>query len=389
MRAPTRLLIALVIGGFIILAAMAYVLIFVPGPTRQGPVTVRIVTALPAEPWVSDAAKRYNASKPTIEGAPVTVEVVPMDGVSALARWSRNDWDRVPTAWLAETRDWVGQANAVVSERIGRDVFLPGGEYRDQPVALSPEVWAIFESRYNVLNARYGQDGDVDWQDMHDAATSRNWTALGGQAEWGRFKLVIPHPKRDPAGLAAMVAAAGAYYNKPSVSTDDLKNPQFQNWLRETLDSVVDFSPFGVENMLLFGYSNGDAGQVIESYLLVNMEGLQRRWKEPLAIVYPDPITWFDFPFAIYMGPETPAIEKNAALDFKRFLLSEAEQQATLRHGLRPANPDVSTNVEGSLLARWRSMGFRDDVPSSSRMRPASRSGLTELLNWFVKTYEQ
>ncbi|GIW05208.1 MAG: hypothetical protein KatS3mg060_0013 [Dehalococcoidia bacterium] len=388
MRAPTRLLLALLVGALLIAGAMA-VVFFVNRPAQTGPVTVRVVTALPAEPWVSEAARRYNATRPTIDGAPVTVEIVPMDGVSALNRWSKGDWDRVPTAWLAETRDWVGQANVAVSERIGRDVFLPGGEYRDQPVALSPEVWAIFESRYRVLNARYGSDGTVDWRDIHDAATSRNWAALGGQPEWGRFKLVIPHPKRDPAGLAAMVAAAGAYYGKASVSTDDLKNPQFQTWLRETLDSVVDFSPFGVENMLLFGYSNGDAGQVIESYLLTNMEGLQRRWKEPLVILYPDPITWFDFPFAIYMGPETPASEKNAALDFKRYLLSVDQQQNALRYGLRPANPDVSTNVEGSLIARWSAMGFREQVPSASRMRPASRSGLTELLNWFVRTYEQ
>lgn len=386
MRNPTRLLFALILGGLLIVGALAYVLILAPGKSSQGPITVRVITALPAEPWVSDAAKRYNASKPTIDGAPVTIEVVPVDGVTALSRWSRGDWDRVPTVWLAETRDWVNQANSAVSERLGRDVFLPGGEYRDQPVALSPTVWAVFESRYKVLQAKYG---NVDWKDIHDAAISPGWASLGGQADWGRFKLVIPHPKRDPAGLAAMVSAAGAYYNRPSVSTDDLKNPQFQNWLRETLDSVVDFSPFGVENMLLFGYSNGDAGQVVESYLLVNMEGLQRRWKEPLVIIYPDPITWFDFPFAIYMGPETPVAEKNAALGFKHYLLDEPEQQATLRFGLRPANPDVSTQVDGSLLARWRSMGFRDDVPSASRMRPASRSGLTELLNWFVKTYEQ
>ncbi|MCS6801280.1 MAG: substrate-binding domain-containing protein [Chloroflexota bacterium] len=388
MRAPTRLLLALLAGATLIAGAMAVV--FISNRAGQpSPVTVRIITALPAEPWVSDAARRYNATRPTIEGAPVTIDVIPMDGVSALNRWSRGDWDRVPTAWLAETRDWVGQANVAVAERLGRDVFLPGGEYRDQPVALSPQVWAIFESRYRVLNARYGADGAVDWRDIHDAALSRNWAALGGQPEWGRFKLVIPHPKRDPAGLAAMVAAAGAYYGKASVSTEDLKNPQFQTWLRETLDSVVDFSPFGVENMLLFGYSNGDAGQVIEAYLLTNMEGLQRRWKEPLVIQYPDPITWFDFPFAIYMGPETPAAEKNAALDFKRYLLSVEQQQNALRYGLRPANPDVPMNVEGSLIARWSAMGFREQVPSASRMRPASRSGVVELLNWFVRTYEQ
>ncbi len=393
MRAPTRLLLVLVAGVVLIAGAIVWRQA-APGGSLAKPrdVTVRIVSALPAEPWVTAAAKTYNAQGHAVDGAKVTVEVVPMDGITALNRWSKNDFDQIPTVWLAETRDWVNQANSLVAESRGQDIFLAGGEYRDQPVALSPEVWAIFKSRYDALKEHYAKDlsgKDLSWQQIHDAAISPSWVTLGGQQEWGRFKLVIPHPKRDPAGLAAMVGAAGAYYDRAGVSTDDLTNPGFQKWLRELLDSVVDFSPFGVENMLLFGYSNGDAGQIIESYLLVNMEGLQKRWKEPLVILYPDPITWFDFPYAIYMGKETTALEKNAALDFKQYLLSAEVQKTTLKFGLRPASPDVPAQGEGSLIARWAGMGFKEDVPSASRMRPAPRSGLASLSEWFTGRYER
>jgi len=389
-RAPTRLLLVLLLGGALIAGAIVWRQVGSGGKPRA--VTVRIVSALPAEPWVSAAAKSYNAQSHSVDGARVTVEVIPMDGVSALNRWSKNDFDTIPTVWLAETRDWVNQANNLVVESRGQDIFLAGGEYRDQPVALSPEVWAIFKSRYDVLKAHYHRElagKDLSWQQVHDAASAADWVALGGRPEWGRFKLVIPHPKRDPAGLSAMVGAGGAYYGRASVTTEDLNNPQFLKWLQELLDSVVDFSPFGVENMLLFGYSNGDAGQIVESHLLVNMEGLQRRWKEPLVILYPDPITWFDFPYAIYMGKETTALEKNAALDFKRYLLGEEQQRATLKFGLRPASPNVPPKGEGSLIARWAEMGFKEDVPSASRMRPAPRSGLNNLATWFQKRYEQ
>jgi hypothetical protein len=393
MRAQTRLFIVLALGAVMILGAVAWTQLQ-PGGFLAAPRTtsVRIVSALPAEPWVTAAAKKYNDERHVVDGARVTVEVIPMDGITALNRWTKQGFDTIPTVWLAETRDWVSQANSLVADSRGQDIFLAGGEYRDQPVALSPEVWAIFKSRYDVLNARYAQrpnGRDLGWQELHDAATRSGWVELGGKPEWGRFKLVIPHPKRDPAGLAAMVGAAGAYYDRPSVATEDLTNAKFQTWLRELLDSVVDFSPFGVENMLLFGYSNGDAGQIIESYLLVNMEGLERRWKEPLVIIYPDPITWFDFPYAIYMGKETSALEKNAALDFKRYLLDEPQQRSTLKFGLRPANPNVPAQGEGSLIARWSEMGFKEEVPSKSRMRTAPRSGLAALTSWFEKRYEQ
>ena len=33
--------------------------------------------------------------------------------------------------------------------------------------------------------------------------------------------------------------------------------------------------------------------------------------------------------------------------------------------------------------------GVRADIPSTARMRPASRSGLEALTTWYVKTYEE
>ena len=280
----------------------------------------------------------------------------------------------------------MDQANVDTLKLVGRDVFLSGGQYRAQPVVLSPIVWGIWDDAYKALQTHFGSD-DISWDQLHEAAVTGEWADLDGSAEWGNFKLVMAHPKRDPAGLTAMVGAAGEYFDDATVDTDQLKDPAFQAWLADLLDTVVDFSPFGVENMLLFGRSNGDAGQIVESYLLVNMEGLQGRWNEPLHIVYPDPIAWFDFPYAVYMGPETSAVEKAAALDFKRFLLSTSQQRTALDFGLRPANPSVSS--AGGLFERYSDLGVEGRISSASRMRQASRSGLDALTQWYVETYEE
>jgi len=139
--------------------------------------------------------------------------------------------------------------------------------------------------------------------------------------------------------------------------------------------------------MLLFGRSNGDAGQIVESYLLTNMEGLEDRWDQPLVIVYPDPIAWFDFPYAIYMGQETTAEEKQAALGFKDYLLTTDQQAAALDFGLRPACAECSSS--GGLISRWQAFGVMEIIPSASRMRPASRSGMEALTRWYVEQYEE
>lgn len=388
---PTRLIIVVVVLGFV--AGIVYMVANRPAEPAKptGPIRVSVASAIAAEPWVSAAAKEFSGKEYDLNGTrqKVFVEVYPLDGVTALNKWANGEFQTPPTAWVAESRDWVNQANAVAADYYKQDIFLAGGQYRDQSVAMSPEVWAIFKSRASVLERKYGRP--LDWEMAHSAATSKGWAELGGDSSWGRFKLVIPHPKRDPAGLAAMVSAAGAYYKKPAVSAEELSNPQFLKWLKELLDTVVDFQPYGAENMVLYGPSAGDAGQVLENYLLLNAEAIEKRWGDGLVVVYPDPVAWYDFPFAIYMGKEkeTTAAEKDAAVLFKQFLLSEAQQTATLKFGLRPASPDVSVDHPDSLIKRYASFGFKERVPASSKMRQASRSGLVGLGTWFVDNYEK
>jgi hypothetical protein len=138
-----------------------------------------------------------------------------------------------------------------------------------------------------------------------------------------------------------------------------------------------------VEDLALFGYSMGDGGQLLESDLLVNMEGIQTRWVDPLVIEYPQYLTWFDFPFTVWMGPETSALEKNAALEFQKYLLSPEQQQQALVRGLRPANLQVPLDGADSLFVRWQDQGAMTQLPRFTRMHDPDREVLLALLRWF------
>lgn len=372
---------------------------------RPEEVTIRVLTALPVEPWVRSAAERYNAAGKTVDGSRVRVEIVALDGLTALGRWDRNDYgalpadvrletlseaeqaalDNFPTAWIPDSRYLVELANAAYKERLGRDVFLTDGEYRARPIAISLFTWGVYESRGKVLEEHFGT---VDWKTIHDAAVAKGgWPELGGDPSWGYFKLVVPNPSKNVGGLAAMIAMAGEYYDRTDISVDDITNPDFQAWLKETMGAVTDISggsAYTAEDFALFGYSVGDGGQLLESDLLQNMQGIVTRWEDPLRIYYPDYVTWFDFPFTVWVGPETSAIEKNAALDFQRYLLSDAEQQAALAYGLRPANPNVPVDAtEDSLFVHWQDRGVEPVVPRTSAMRNPDRDVLLTLLRWF------
>ncbi|MGD8466534.1 MAG: hypothetical protein PVI09_21990, partial [Anaerolineae bacterium] len=179
--------------------------------------------------------------------------------------------------------------------------------------------------------------------------------------------------------------AAGEYYGKTNISVEDVTDPEFQTWLEEILSSMSDLSggTYTASDLALFGYTTGDAGLLLESDLLVNMQGLQTRWAEPMRIVYPEYVTWFDFPFTVWMGPETTALEKNAALEFQQYLLSEDVQQQALAYGLRPANPAVPVTGSGSLFDQWAEQGVLGVVPRTTAMRYPDRDVLQTLLRWF------
>jgi hypothetical protein len=372
---------------------------------RPDAVAVRVLTALPVEPWVRSAAETFNSTDPVVDGVPVQVEIVAMDGLAALGRWDRNDFGALPadvrpedlseaeqaaledfpTVWIPDSRYLVELANASYKERLGRDVFLTDGEYRARPIAISLFTWGIYESRADVLKDRFGA---ITWGTIHDAAIAKGgWPELGGDSSWGYFKLVVPNPRKNAGGLAAMIAAAGEYYDRTGVGVEDITDPEFQAWLGELMGSVTDFSSasaYTAEDFALFGYSVGDGGQLLESDLLQNMQGILTRWEDPLVLHYPHYVTWFDFPFTVWIGPETSALEKNAALAFQRFLLSESQQEAALAYGLRPANPNVAVDASPeSLFVKWQDRGVEPIVPRADRMRSPDRDVLLALLRWF------
>ena len=393
--------------SFIVLIAIVLVVVGVSYFTqRAGRLTlsapetlsVRIVCALPVEPFVREAAERFNAERQTLEGRRIEVTIVPMDGLVAMGRWERGEMggaetgEAVPTVWIPDSRYLVELVNATLKETRGRDIFLTGGEYRARPIAISLFSWGIWKSRDDVLAARFGDD--ISWRHIHDAAAAKGgWVDLGGQPEWGYFKLVVPNPRKNVGGLLAMVAAAGEYYGKTRIEVADVTNPEFQQWLKELMGAVTDFSSLGsysVENLALFGYSMGDGGQLLESELLANMAGIQTRWVEPMVIRYPEYITWFDFPYTIWMGDETTALEKNAALVFERYLLSPKIQELAVDQGLRPANAEVPVDGADTLFTKWQVQGAMIVVPRSTRMYAPDRDVLLALLRWFdLNVYER
>ncbi|MCY3709555.1 MAG: substrate-binding domain-containing protein [Caldilineaceae bacterium] len=371
-------------------------------PARPQVVRIQVITALSVESWVQAAADEFNATGPKSEGATIEVEITPMDGLAALGKWERNDFaalsadvlledlpqeksealESFPTAWIADGRFLVEIANASFREQLGRDQFLNDGQYRMRPLANTLLVWGLFRSRGAPLLENLGPPS---WSTFHKAAVApTGWKELGGDPGWGNFKLAVNPVGESVGGLAAIVTAAGEYFDSTEILVEDVVDPQFDTWLTELMGAAPQFSggaTSSAESVALFGYTAGDGGQFLESELLQNMEGIQNRRQEPVLLYYPKVTTWFDFPFAIWAGPETSAAQKEAALAFQSFLLSEGQQRSALEFGLRPAESGIQVSAaEGSLFEQWRRLGVEDNVSSVNVMQSLNRELLSALL---------
>jgi hypothetical protein len=367
-------------------------------------VNIRILSALPVEPWVREAADKYNSEQHKVGNAIVHVDIEAMDGLIALSQYDKDAFgtlpsdadplnltpdqvkslENFPTAWIADSRYLVELANVPYSSRLGRDVFLTDGEYRARPLAISPMVWGIYKTRSDVLLKKFSA---IDWATIHDAALAKGgWVDLGGDPSWGFFKPVIPNPQKNIGGLEAMVSAAGEYFNTTRIDTTMVGDPKFQAWLLELMQSVTGLgvSSYTAEDFALFGYSVGDGGLLLESDLLQNMQGMLNRWQDNMVITYPNYLTWHDFPYAVWVGPETTALQKNAAIDFENYLLAAPAQTRALVYGLRPANPNVTVDATpDSLFVKWKDQGVEAVINRTTSMKSPDRDVLTNLLRWY------
>jgi len=86
----------------------------------------------------------------------------------------------------------------------------------------------------------------------------------------------------------------------------------------------------------------------------------------------------------VWMGPETTAADKNAALEFEKYLLGIEVQKKAVAYGLRPVHNDVNVMADAnSPFAKWQKQGVVAIVPSTSRMQSPGRDVLQALLRWF------
>ncbi|MGQ0519597.1 MAG: hypothetical protein ACT4PX_00415 [Actinomycetota bacterium] len=210
----------------------------------------------------------------TVEPAAVTAER--LTGLAAGAALDLDGW-LVPGPWPQMVAD--------ARRRAGQEAPLGAGPV----LARSPVVLAVWKDRAAVLAPRC-QNGGPGWKCLGEVA-GQPWEPIGGRPDWGPVKPGLPLPS-GAVGLAVRGAATAAWFGRVDLSSADLDDGGYRDWLSRLERSQPSSPVSPLEAMLLKGPAAFDAVGTVEAEAGPLLARSARPDKPDL--LYPSPVATAD-----------------------------------------------------------------------------------------------
>ena len=317
------------------------------------PVEIGIAYGTEKQRWLEWAVTEFAKSS---EGKRIKINLIPMgslEGAHAILSGDQriNVWSPASAAYKDTfVQEWQVKYN-------------DNPIVREEPIALSPMVFVVWDERYQAFQQKYKT---MSLQTVHDALEARGgWDEIAHHPEWGVFKFGHTHPNQSNSGLMTIVLAAYAYHHKTKdLTLKDVLDVGFQKWLEELERGASGMSNSTgnmMREMVLKGPSSYDALFVYESVVIDYLKNAEGRWGQ-LRVVYPEYNAWNENPYYIINATWSNSDQRKAADAFLTFLLTEPIQKESLKHGFRPANPNVPVKFADSPFELYAANGVQVDL---------------------------
>jgi hypothetical protein len=303
--------------------------------------------------WLEWAVGQYNA---TAEGKNVKINLIPMGSMEGAHAAVAGDkriqvWSPASSVYKDTfVEDWQAKygSNPIV---------------REEPLALTPMVFVMWEERYQAFQKHYGSvDFDTVNKALHETG---GWQTIGSHPDWGLFKFGHTNPGESNSGIQTLVLAGNSYFKKSSeLTVSNVTDAGFQGWLGK-LEAATNSDSNSTGNlmkeMVLKGPSSYDALLVYESVAIDYLKNAEGRWGA-IHVIYPEYNTWNDSPYYVLNASWSSDDQQRAAGKFLDFLLSEPVQKESIVHGFRPANTNVPMRTPDSPWTRFADNGVKIDL---------------------------
>jgi len=227
-------------------------------------------------------------------------------------------------------------------------------------------VFVIWEERYRAMIGKYNS---LNFTTIAQALKEKGgWNAIAQKPEWGLFKLGHTHPSKSNSGLMTLVLMAYDFNSKTrDLTLKDLLRLPVQVWMspmERGVSGLADSTGKMMKDTVLKGPSSYDAVFVYESVAIDFLKSAEGRWGE-VHIVYPKENMWSDNPYYIIDAPWSSKEQRVAAETFLKFLLTEAVQKESLKHGFRPGDPNVPIKFSESPFTVYQRYGLQIEPGST------------------------
>jgi hypothetical protein len=332
---------------------------YAPLSILPAPAAIRlpVVYSTEQEAWLKAAVADFATSGSTVRGAPIDIVLQGIDAQQA--RQGIVDGSLRPVAWIPSSTAAIELLQAEVAARGEPPLIAATGDDIPRSIAQSPIVVVMWEDRVAALKAT---DKNV-WRLLHEAATQAEGWAVYGRPQWGYFKWGHTAPDTSDDGLLSrLLMAREVRGGSQPLEVTDVDGETFRAWQREveTGATTVASSAALVNDMLVFGPSRFDAAVTYENLAIQFLPDAARRGR-PLRILYPPSNVMSDHPFVVLEGSWVGEEQRAAAILFRDFLLSPAQQARAVEFGLRPSRSGVPLDRAGSPFARNAAAGVRVD----------------------------
>lgn len=371
-------------GGYLALALLVIALTLAgmplgPAPWQLAPlgpagdpVVIEIAYGTEKRAWLEDAVQRFAATNPRVRGRPITIELTGIGSREIVTDIVQNDYQ--PTVVSPASMIQIELLRNQWSQKTGGSQIFASGADGPQPLVITPLVLVIWEERGQVL----WQNGPASfWDEIHRITSAPDGWAAFGRPDWGFVNFGHTTPETSNSGLQTLVLMAYGYYGKArDLTSADILNPEFQQWLADIERSVPEFGESTgllMTDMLRFGPSKYSFVAVYESLAIESFATAEGRGG-PLRVYYPPANIYSEHPYALLNAPWVTPEQREAAARFREFLLSEEIQRLALnQYGFRPANLQVAIdpNDPNNPFNRYASYGIAYDIAQQVEVPPA------------------
>ncbi len=336
------------------------------------PIVITLTYSTEKRAWLEAARDRYLQTNPRVRGRPVQIMLQGAGSRTMVLDVVQNRSQ--PTVISPASSIQIELLRNEWQQRRGSTILHSDAD-APRPLVLSPLVLVGWEERARAL---WPNGSRNFWADLHSALTNRQgWSGLGGDPRWGPVKFGHTSPETSNSGMQTLVLLAYGYHNKSrDLTVQDVQAPAFVQWMKEIEQATPGLGTSTgtfMDDVVRRGPSGYDFVVTYENLALQNLDAASRVWQQAYRIYYPPATIMSDHPYAILDAPWVTPEQREAAANFRDFLLARPTQELALQLGFRPVLPDLSAvnNVPNNPFSRYANYGSTPDIPQQAAIPSA------------------